>query len=551
MDLKNFSCLLLLLTLNLSILGPPSFADEESKGTKLEEIEKWQDLDGGQYVLGYGRNSLGDLIPFAVYDKTFPTPSYGRFWRTSFLGIFGVTNAHTPPLTYFEKRSRKARQNKAARDIYRLLFMEKESDIFPEDWWKNPELQWKPGKKPDISSEAPQSIDLADLIFDSKIIERKMILQKQFILFEKFSAILHDSHAEASPKIEKLLNNAQFQRQEDGTYKIVLLHDEVTVRPAKIIDLKGPYSSYKTALLWEALEDSTKQLTNALPIPILANVIYLGLERFFNLIDVIYLTHHAMALNLVMEALDGNTESPFYATLNRQELEKAIVYLKRSSIFHFDLLNNAFAKKDLMAKKFIAEVEKKRTQSLSYLQRHHFKVYPLPHSYYALGIKRKFNTDFKDLKIFSLLKGNFYGRKPHDAIDFLHPKRELRKRQLMEVILAGTCLLQLPVPFLASLIRSTYKEIFIREIHRRDVAEAGLKSYLNHSRQDLTEALVTEGFSTSQAAEMVHQAYQMILQQEMNPIELSPEEEGSYKRKVEAWISNKDPSYKPYSELYR
>ncbi len=544
----HYRCLIFLATLNAYILSSPLFANKESRGTKLHEIEKWKDLNGGQYVLGYGRDESGELVPFAVYDKLFPSPSYGRFWRASLLGIFGISNIHTPPLNLLEKTNRKARQKKAAKDIHRLLFMEKGTDIFPEDWWKNPNLQWKPGKKPDLFSQAPQSINFADLVFDTEQKDKKIILQKQLDLFTKFSEILHESHAEASPKIQNLLQNAQFQRQTDGTYSLVLLRDDTPIRPAKIIDLRGQYSSYKTALLWDGITDLTKQLTNALPIPILASFIYLGLERFFNLIDVIYLTHHAMAMSLVMEALDGNTESPFYGALDEQELQKAVTYLKRSSIFHFDLVANALIKKELVAKKFIDEVEKKRTQSISYLQRHHFKVYPLPRTYYALGIKRKDNNSFKDLKVFSLLKNSFFGRKPHDAIDFLHPNRELRKRQAMELILAGTCLMQLPIPFLASIIRTLYKEIFIKEIHRRDVAEAGLKGYLNHSRQGLVEALLAEGFPTSQANEMVSQAYKMILRQEMNPIELDPEEEDSYKRKVEAWIVSKDPSYVPVSE---
>ena len=71
-----------------------------------------------------------------------------------------------------------------------------------------------------------------------------------------------------------------------------------------------------------------KSAFNAIPIYGPPQVI-VALERAFNLVETKYLIRHWMAMNLVLEALDGHETSPFYNKLNRNNMIDSI--LKRSN----------------------------------------------------------------------------------------------------------------------------------------------------------------------------------------------------------------------------
>ncbi len=511
--------------------------------TRHADIEKWVDLRGGQYVLGYGRDPLtDDLVPFAVYDKTYPI--YDGFWKKTLLSTIGINDLNFGNLfNEYEKHSEAKKEKRAQQYVYKVLF-DNDGHDFPNDWWKNPSLKWKEGRNPGSAVLAPTRIALSDLEFSHKNLS--------YSLFEKLylkACELHGdelSKEEQSRRMKELIDDSEFVLQSNGNYKLVLNHNShQELAPIKVIDLRGRFASYRRSLGWGIVTQITKQFANALMIPGVSGVAYAILERFFNLVEVIYLTRHAMALNMVMEALDGNPSSPFYGVLTESELHDAITYLRRSSTILSDLIKQGVASKWTVSDNYLQKIEKKRSHALRYLKAHNYTVYPFAHSYYALGVRKNSDGSLEDLKIFSLTKNKYFGHHPHDVVNFLNPRSERIKRNIIEAFMVGLSLMWAPIPTALSVVRIAYKEIFIREIHRRDLVEAGFRSHMNHNRQDLINALQQVGFSAKKADEMVDVAYRLILKREMNPMEIPHENEHLFAHKVDNWIRARSPGYTP------
>ncbi len=528
------------------------------KSTRLKEIVRWVDLRGGQYVLGYGIDKdTGREVPFAVYDKTFPRPIYGHFWQSLVLSTSGIGDANLGGLANeFEKLAKHHRQDKAGKYVYELVFGEKGGNVFPVDWWKKEDLHWMPGKAPDVNGIAPERIPLSDLDLDvgpEKVREFRKRFKRLFVHFHKTLNDEDDTEDDASVQStptqeihrKHLVYDAEFVQQADGTYRLIVAREKRALPPTKVIDLKAKFSSLPLALAWAVMTQASKQLVNYIHITELARFSYAVFERFFNLVEVIYLTRHAMALNMVMEAIEGNPASPFHGVLSTDQLQDAVTYLRRSSTMLSDLIYNLFSSNWTLAEKYIRNAEKARERSLAFLERHNYTVYQFANSYYALGVRKNAEGDVRELRVFSLIKSRVLRKRPHTVVDFLHPLRERIKRNIFETGLIASAFLPLPVPFLISLVRIFYKEVFIREIHRRQMVEAGFRAHLNHNYKDLTDALEKEGYSKIEAKEHVNRAYDIIYKRELNPIDLRRQDEAEYTRRVEKWIKNREPDYEP------
>jgi len=524
------------------------------KRTKQSEIVKWVDLKGGQYVLGLGYDEdCGKLVPFAIYDKTDPHPAYFRFWRNLVLGTIGINDLNLGKLaTKFETHRKREKEKHAGEYVYKLIY-EDDGHIFPENWWQSPNIKWKEGKKPQIAPERVQMSDIELEIRENG--HKKNAREKLADLFFKFQTIGNDdpNYTREVKKLENLTEHAEFVRQPDGCYHLIFQNTEGRLAPTKVIDLRGRFSSFKHSLAFGVITQTTKQATAFLHhlFIVAPGLGYALLERFFNLVEIHSLTRHAMALNMVMEALDNNPNSPFYGVLTEDELQDSIHYLRRSSTMLSDLIYFGFTSKWKVARKYIKNAEENRERSIAYLQDHGFKVYPFDHSYYALAIKRDDNSEIEQLKIYSLIKNKFWGHRPHDVVDFIHPNKERAKRNIQEGIMVGLSFM--PLGTAVSIIRVIYKELFLREIHRRDMAEAGFRAHLNHNREDLVEVLMKEGFPKQRAYDMVEIAYRMIYKREMNPMEIKHTQERYYATQVENWIMDRDSEYVPLpldSDMY-
>ena len=343
---------------------------------------------------------------------------------------------------------------------------------------------------------------------------------------------------------DEVYDRVHFELHTDGRYRLRCDHHDRKIAPMKVIDIRGRYSSYRKSLFWGASSQGVKQFANFVHFaPGLSGLIYASMERFFNLVEISYLTRRAMALNMVMEALDGNRSSPFYGVLNDTELTDSVTFLRRSSMMLADIIYNGFVKKNKLAKKYIRSSAKTRRESLQYLNDKDYTVYPFDNSFYALGIKRSSKGKIKEMKVFSLIKNKFWGHEPHDVVDFIHPKHERAKRNIGEAVMVGLSFV--PVPFAVSIIRILYKEAVIREFHRRDMAEAGYRTHLNHNRDDLISALRKEGFTREASEDLVNIAYRNIYKREMNPVDIEHDQEAKYVHYVNNWISARSPNYQP------
>lgn len=528
----------------------PSDLHHHKKGdyraTHHTQIAEWRDLKGGQYVIGMGYNAKGDFVPLAIYDKTFPRPAYIKYWRNLFLGTIGINDLNLGKLAnYYDSYRRKEKEEKALEYINGIMF-EEESHVFHANWWKDPTIKWKSGKKPSLNGHPPSRVPLSDLELATSTPQSKERRSKFRELYAKFHSLYSDDELPPEKSYEEdLIEHGDLVRQSNGQYKLVMQRSDGKLQPTKVVDLQGRFSSYWHAMGWGIFSQLVKQAANFVPVPGLSQVAYAAMERFFNLVEITYLTRHAMAREMIMEAIEGNEASPFYGALTESEMHNALIYLERSSTMLSSIIKHGFTRKWNVAVKYIDAAVKHRTQSLEYLEKHNYKVYPLDKSFYALGIRRDESGKLEQLKIFSLIKSKFWGHKPHDVVDFLHPKKERAKRNLIEAGMIATSFTFIPFRFGVSLIRIAYKEIFVRELHRRMMVEAGFRAHMNHNRNDVIDVLMKEGFQQELANHMIDVAYRSIYKREMNPMDVQHQHELEYTTQVENWIRVRYPAYQP------
>ena len=270
------------------------------------------------------------------------------------------------------------------------------------------------------------------------------------------------------------------------------------------------------------------------------------MERMFNFIEVLHLIRNARALNLVIEAIGNNSNSPFYGKLTNQQLLTAVKYLKRGNTLLSGIIYSVFTKKETIAYKYLNYISKQKEKNLKYLKEHDYKTIPLGNSFYALGFKYDPHNILTSFKIFSLIKNKTFRKKPHDVVDFYYPKKDYYKRNILETILIGSNFLYLPIPLLQTVVKILYKEILIREIHRYQMTESGFKSYLIYNKEEFINALKKENFQEEDAETYYNLAHKIIYQRTLNPLELDIEGEKRHKAQVENWISKKYQNYQPY-----
>ena len=100
----------------------------------------------------------------------------------------------------------------------------------------------------------------------------------------------------------KFLGESKMVRMQDGFYRLVVDYRKYASPPAKVIDLRGKYSSYKQAFGFAAVNAIAKGMVAMVPALLLVSTVAAMLERLFNLIEASYLTRHTMALNLIVDA---------------------------------------------------------------------------------------------------------------------------------------------------------------------------------------------------------------------------------------------------------
>ena len=362
--------------------------------------------------------------------------------------------------------------------------------------------------------------------------------------YSKILKLIYNDNQNLSFKEQILKKTEQsiFKLKHDGSYQL-MIKPTSSIPPIKVIDLQASNSSLNKAALWATSTNAAKVAVGFIPQIGIPQLILAFMERMFNLVEVLFLIRHARALNLIAEALDNNSNSPFYSSLSKRQLLDAVKYLKRTSTLLSGIIGSVFTSKKKIASNYINYINKQRDKSIQYLKKHQYTVHPFKNSYYALGVKKNNFGDLEQLKIFSLIKNKTFRSRPHDVVNFIQPKKEVYKRNILEAILVGTSFLSTPLPLLNSAIKILYKELVIREIHRYQMQEAGFKSYLQYNKKIIIDTFKKENFPKDLAEEFTNFTIKSISERELNPLELSFEDEYKHQIKVNNWIKEHDPSY--------
>jgi len=269
------------------------------------------------------------------------------------------------------------------------------------------------------------------------------------------------------------------------------------------------------------------------------------LERLFDFVEILYLQRQAQALNLIMEALDGNTKSPFvHKDLTVPILRSGIFYLLRSNSMLSAVIRNTKNRNADIVEHYITHVNEKRTQSLKDLVHKGVELYQIPHTYFAVGVVREKSNPkkFTKLKIYCLGYTKL-GRpgKPQTAVDYYHHSKEKHKRAMLNSILFGSNFIVIPfLPGVGSAVKLTYRELIVREFHRRQMWENGLLAHIVHNKNELANLFVEKlQLSQEEGNKLEKEAVQILETNRLSPFDLSVEEREVQGIKSELWIKHR------------
>ena len=508
--------------------------------TTYGAIHKWVDISA-QYVIGMGRNeNTGELEAWAVYDKTFNEPLFSDLWTTLQVGFMTRENIHNHQLAL--KRMKKA--DTVQQFLMNVLFSSNattsQSINVSADFFNDPLLIWKEGKRPLDVSHPARPIAFDDFEWLQMFISHPE-LQPLITCVADLNDLVNPRSVKRWP-----LHHCYFQLQEDGSYRLPLNRSK-TIQPVKVIDLKFPMSSFQPAVTRAVFTNLIKGGLSGIPFYGPTQTMSALLERVFDFTDILYLQRHAQAQQLVLEALDGNDTSPFsHPVFTRAMLESATFYLLRTNIMLSGVIVNTASANDTLAINYINKVDFKRQQAIELLQKRGFTVVPLPHSYYSLSYKRDPTTGkLTKLKLHSLgFRKIARSKKPHAAVDLFSPHRERRKRLALQYLLTMSNFFYVPIPAVGGVFKVIYKETFVREIHKRQMWEAGLLGHIQHNPGQLSGLLQSELRMSQQFADHVEAQCILILEERrLSPFDLSQEEKEHHRAIVETWIRQHDPDY--------
>ncbi len=553
------------------------YSSDSNYGTKLEEIVKWEDLSN-QYVLGYGLDNSGKLIPFAIYDKTFSTYFFSHFWKLLILGSVGISDLNLAHLNKIINKQKIKKSIKNNLDFHLTPEQREELEStqihISGDFWKNKNIIWKSGKQPDLLGPSPLRVSFRDFNW-SEMAKDHPTVSQALLTFGKSTHYL--SKNEGIPLsleinsvttypnvnfptlseptyVDKVIEDIEFDLQADGTYKIHHEEFKKLARPIKVIDLHKKNSSLQRAASWALITMSIKSGLSAIPIYGPPQATMAMLERVFDFIELLYLHRHAQALILVLEALDHNQNSPFTTSkLSEEQLKDAVFYLLRSQTMLSSIFLNLFSKNETLTDKYLHKINTKRAQGLVNLSKKEIELFPIPNTYFALGVKKDLETEeIKKLKIYALGFTKLARRKkPITVVDFLRPHKEKRKRDRLQVLLLSANFIYVPIPTISSIIKLIFKEIVIREYHRRQMWENGYLAHIHHSPNELKELLMrTTGIPEALAEKYEKSAIFSIESKRIDPLDLTSEEIPLHRKQVENWLKFYDPSYQSWSELH-
>lgn len=508
--------------------------------TTYGHIHKWVDISA-QYVVGLGRNeTTGELEPWAVYDKTFNEPLFHDLWTTLKVGFMTRENIHNHQL----ELKRMKRADTVQQFLTNVLFSSNattsQSINVSAEFFNDPLLIWKDGKRPSDIDHPTRPIAFDDFEWLQMFISHPE-LQPLITCVADLNDLVNPRSVKRWP-----LHHCYFQRQEDGSYRLPLNRSK-TIQPVKVIDIKFPQSSFQPAVTRAIFTNAIKGGLSGIPFYGPTQTMSALLERVFDFTDILYLQRHHQVQQMVMEALDGSDTSPFsHPVFTTAMLESAVFYLLRTNIMLSGVIVNSVTANATLATSYIKKVDFKRQQGIEMLEKRGFTVLPLPNSYYSLSYMRDPTTGhLSKLKLHSLgFRKIARSKKPHAAVDLFRPHRERRKRLVLQYLLTIANFFYVPIPAVGGVCKMIYKEVFVREIHKRQMWEAGLLGHIQHNPGQLSGLLQSELRMNRTFAEHVEAQCILILEERrLSPFDLSQEEKDHHRAIVETWIRQHDPDY--------
>ena len=132
----------------------------------------------------------------------------------------------------------------------------------------------------------------------------------------------------------------------------------------------------------------------------------------------------------------------------------------------------------------------------------------------------------------------------------MDPLRCYYERNILEAILIASYFSYTPTALSSILffsIKTTYKEVVIREMQRYQMQEASFLGYLESNQSELKQAFLDEGIEERIADRYIRMAYKIVKKRSLNPLFLDREEAAHRKAKSELWLRNHDFNYRPFS----
>ena len=165
-------------------------------------------------------------------------------------------------------------------------------------------------------------------------------------------------------------------------------------------------------------------------------------------------------------------------------------------------------------------------------------------------MKRNNNNEIIKLEVFSLIKRKIFSTHPHPVVDFLDPLQEYYERNVLEAILAAS-VISIDGGFFTSIllfgVKTTYKELVIREMQRYQMQEAAFLSFLDYNKRYVKNIFMEQGLSERVANRYIRMAYKIVKKRSLNPLFLNTRDAELRKGKSELWLKLRNPNYVPFS----
>lgn len=448
----------LLLQLCALTFSPPVFAHHHS-------IAKWRGLSQ-RFVAG--ENDRGDVQ--AIFDLTLENPHTLSYAKRTLIGSIGVGSFQLGDLLRLLQRelqkwpSAKLPENlqKAVglsthQQLHELLANWQKrhgefilSGSLPQHWWQ--QVKWK---KAAFAHTEPQSFLLSDIDIPAMGNNATQLSQLLADFSQKVGA----------PLQADFLAQFEYRRNAQGTFDLYFISAPThhkQVYPVIIADVDHPQVSFQQPLARMACEKLLDGLLQLIPNKMVSALLRYPINRWFRLHDQRMTAHRMGALEgLNTRSMGSWPELTPFAQIRPKEVEQAALHILRSESDLWQLL---------FAPPTFSSWQKSIAQDLQRSERTQQGDDPTQ----VLG------------PLFAIIQKNdqrFLSAMAHPSgaqvlIDYQNPQRELDRRNQVEILAMVLHFVDLPIPFLGTVLEKLYHHLVMGPLAQMKVWEARLVANL-------------------------------------------------------------------------